>query len=531
MRTNKSFIFALSTTILLDLLCISLIVILSAVAFQSSTWVFSDQYAIKVLKFTILQAFFGSALSIFFALVSVFSVRRIQNTNFGKIFTTILNLPFFIPSIVGCLSLILLLGQGGFFAHLCHILGLPYQIVIYGVGGIILCHVFYYTPFALRIFNKSLDMIQPEYGRLSQQIGLSRFDQFRYVEWPFLKNDLFSTFGIIFMYCLRSFTTVLILGGTPKTTTLEVSIFQAINFDGDLEMAAQLALAQFLTTISFLGFFRIFSGERQKTKPPLQKKAALAKIKFIDKFLILSSGIFFLLPLILVVMDGMNKKILPLLVSVEFKNAFFFSLILGISTAALTLMLAFSLVYGSLFSEKLKKFKKTFAFFIELAGNTSILFSSTVLGAAIYFLFFNKVRETLFMFGIIIFLNSIMFLPSVVRIIKTPVQAQYSKYERLCMLLNIRGFEKWRKIDWPVLKEPIGYSILTCIIFSLGDAKTILFFNPAFENLTSLLYRKMSLHEFDSAASVGTLLLFISFLIAAGLKKLFRGNGIDYDQS
>ncbi len=528
---NRPFVLALGSTVLLDLLCIALVFTLSGIALKSSSFIFFDNYYLRVFTFTLFQALVGSFLSILFALLSVFSLRRIQTTVVGGFFTQIINLPFFIPSLVGCLSLILMFGQNGMVSNCFKYIGLSYNTFVYGVGGIILCHVFYYTPFALRIFNKTLDLIQPEYNRLSQQLGFSRFDRFKSIEWPFLKNDLLSTFGIVFMYCLRSFTTVLILGGTPKSTTLEVSIFQAINFEGDLEAASQLALAQFLTTISFLGFFQMFKNPLQSTKPPLQKEIFKQKIKTNDVLFILLATFFFLSPLLLVFFDGFNKKIGTLLISEEFWQALNFSLLIGFFTAGISFFLAISLIYSSIFMEKKNKFKKTLSFLIELASNSSILFSSTILGTAIYFLFFDRIKNPSFVFGVIVFLNGILFLPNIVRILKTPFQVQYFRYERLCQLLEIKGFERWRKIDWPLLREPLGYALLTCLVFSLGDAKTILFLNPSFENLTSLLYRKMSLHDFEEAASLATLLIVISFLIAFGIKRIFRGKNINYDQT
>ena len=54
------------------------------------------------------------------------------------------------------------------------------------------------------------------------------------------------------MLCFTSFTTVLALGGGPKSTTLEVAVYQALRFDFDLATAGGLALVQLILTAGLL---------------------------------------------------------------------------------------------------------------------------------------------------------------------------------------------------------------------------------------------------------------------------------------
>jgi thiamine transport system permease protein len=51
-------------------------------------------------------------------------------------------------------------------------------------------------------------------------------------------------FAAIFLICLSSFAVALILGGGPRATTVELAIYQALRFEGDLARAVGLALLQ-----------------------------------------------------------------------------------------------------------------------------------------------------------------------------------------------------------------------------------------------------------------------------------------------
>lgn len=51
-------------------------------------------------------------------------------------------------------------------------------------------------------------------------------------------------FATVFLLCLTSFATALILGGGPRATTVELAIYQAFRFDFDLARAAALASLQ-----------------------------------------------------------------------------------------------------------------------------------------------------------------------------------------------------------------------------------------------------------------------------------------------
>ncbi|MFT1633247.1 thiamine/thiamine pyrophosphate ABC transporter permease ThiP, partial [Vibrio cholerae] len=73
-------------------------------------------------------------------------------------------------------------------------------------------------------------------------LGMSRWQKFKWVEWPRLRQQQPHVAGLVFMLCFTSFATEMVLGGGPKATTIELAIYHAIKFDFDLQIGGLLAI-------------------------------------------------------------------------------------------------------------------------------------------------------------------------------------------------------------------------------------------------------------------------------------------------
>lgn len=99
---------------------------------------------------------------------------------------------------------------------------------------------------------QSLESISIEQRQIAAQLGLNEWQQFRLLEWPYLRRQMLPTAALIFMLCFASFATVLALGGGPAATTIELAIYQALNYDFDLGRAAILALIQLVFCVGLM---------------------------------------------------------------------------------------------------------------------------------------------------------------------------------------------------------------------------------------------------------------------------------------
>ena len=115
---------------------------------------------------------------------------------------------------------------------------------IYGLGGVLLAHVFLNAPLMLRVLTGSLAGIPASQWRLSSQWGLSPLQRFQLIEWPAIRRVIPGLLALVFLVCFTSFSLVLMLGGGPSVTTLEVSIYTALRFDFNLPLAALLSCFQ-----------------------------------------------------------------------------------------------------------------------------------------------------------------------------------------------------------------------------------------------------------------------------------------------
>src|SRR5262249_28332358 len=115
---------------------------------------------------------------------------------------------------------------------------------LYGIGGILIAHVFFNMPFAARTLLAGLESVPGESWRLASQLGMRSSQVFRLIEWPALRAAMASTAGLVFMLCFASFTVTLTLGGGPAWASLEAAIYQALRYDFDPPRAAVLSLLQ-----------------------------------------------------------------------------------------------------------------------------------------------------------------------------------------------------------------------------------------------------------------------------------------------
>src|SRR6185295_3776875 len=143
----------------------------------------------------------------------------------------LMSLPIVLPSLVAVVGIIAIYCQNGWLTRALMMVGADAKPDIYGLGGVVLAHVFFNLPLAVRLLLPGWHSIPVESWRLSAQLGMSGWSVFRLIEWPMLRRYLPHTAATIFMLCVGSFAIVLALGGGPSAATFEVAVFEAIRFE------------------------------------------------------------------------------------------------------------------------------------------------------------------------------------------------------------------------------------------------------------------------------------------------------------
>ncbi|EKT60118.1 thiamine transporter membrane protein [Providencia sneebia DSM 19967] len=204
---------------------------------------FSDHYLWHVIGFTFWQAFLSALFSI---LPAILLARALYRRRFPgrKLLLQLCAMTLVLPVLVAVFGILSVYGKTGWLSQLYQLIGLNYDFSPYGLQGILLAHVFFNMPLATRMLLQSLENISTEQRQIAAQLGLNEWQQFRILEWPYIRRQMLPTAALIFMLCFASFATVLALGGGPAATTIELAIYQALSYDFDPARAAVLALIQ-----------------------------------------------------------------------------------------------------------------------------------------------------------------------------------------------------------------------------------------------------------------------------------------------
>src|SRR5690242_1018234 len=223
--------------------------LLSGATATDMTSLAGDTYLHRVIAFTFLQATLSALLSIAAAILAARALARQDRFPGRNLILQFCALPMVIPSVAAIFGVVAVYGRSGYLADLAAAAGSDWKPTIYGLTGILIAHVFFNMPLAIRLLLPAWATVPPESWRLAAQLGMSSRQIFRLIELPLLRQYAPAAFVFVFILCFLSFAVVLTLGGGPRATTLEVAIYQALRLDVDLPRGGALALLQTLACL------------------------------------------------------------------------------------------------------------------------------------------------------------------------------------------------------------------------------------------------------------------------------------------
>ena len=150
---------------------------------------------------------------------------------FGRsIYIALLSSALVLPTLVVALGIVTVLGRYGWINDALRGLQLPgFDPFIFGLAGIVLAHVYFNASYVARTLLNRFESIPTEQRKLTRSLGLNAWQRFRMLELPAISGTLPTLSITIFLLCFTSFSIVLVLGGSPKYNTLEVSILSLIH--------------------------------------------------------------------------------------------------------------------------------------------------------------------------------------------------------------------------------------------------------------------------------------------------------------
>lgn len=485
-----------------------------------------DPYMRRVLAFTLVQAVLSAAISVALAIPFARALAR-QPAFPGRIWLVrLLALPLGLPVITGALGILTVWGRNGWANEILRMLGLSEPISIYGLSGILLAHVFFNFPLAARLMLAGLERLPGEYWLLASNLGLGPISIFRHIEWPEIRRQIPGIAGLILMLAATSFTLVLLLGGGPAATTLEVAIYQALRFDFDPQRAVLLAIVQILLTALLLMLLSWTRGKDPEGfslhTTSMRPDGKTTAKRCMDAALLLSGTVFILLPLSAIVVSGLEADYLKLLSDGQFWRAAATSLAIALPAGALAVLIAGMIISGRLAILADPKASAPLLAGARLAPATAsliLLFPPTVLGTG-WFLIAGPANVDSVAPVLIMLINGLMAFPFVLRILEPAMTTHRHRTGRLAASLGITGWDRWRLIDWPGLRKPFAMALSFATALSIGDLGVVaLFGSDSLVTLPWLLYSRMGSYRTADAAGIALILAILCLLLTvAGAK-------------
>ena len=489
----------------------------------------------QILMITFVQAGLSTIFSLIVGVLLAWSLRHRQQFPGRRLLLSVLSTSMVLPTLVVALGLVDVFGRRGWWNALIEMAGPGFDLAtvsIYGLGGVVLAHTYMDAPFIARGLLHRLENIPAEHFKLARGLGLTPWQRFRNVEWPALVPAIPGQCLVVFLLSFTSFAIVLMLGGSPRFNTLEVAIYEAIKLEFDLPRAVALALVQlFVCAALVLLTMALRSGNiLQAVRRPAPMWPEPKFTLGLQWLVIGLFTLFFVTPLIAVTLNGIGADFVRLAGTTTFQQALVTSLWLASVSALLAIALALFMASSQRhFTSRLRSnpspINKIFRGLLTFSGTVYLAVPALVLGLGFFLLARSFLDDLTTVAPVALITANVMMALPFALVILTPAMGKAAdKYDRLAFSLDLRGWARWRLIEWPVLRQDLGYLLALTFCLSLGDLGVIaLFGGQGFATLPWLLFQHMGSYRTADAAGIALVLLTLCLAIFFIVPRLFEG--------
>lgn len=486
----------------------------------------SNPYYRSIIGFTFLQAAVSTVAAVLTGLPGAWLMSHLKFRG-KRLINSLTTIPFVLPSVLVVLGFVLCFGNSGILNSLLMRLtggDEPPLRILYSFKAIILAHTFYNFPISLRLISAAWSQSGKSRIEAAEILGAGRWRIFRTITLPALMPSIIAAASLIFIFCFMSFAIILVLGGGPAYSTIEVEIYRLARISMDLEAAASLALAGALLTGLFTYIYiklQNKSAERYSADGsilPLKKFSSLSAPGRTAVFAYLLIIVLLILgPLLAVVVKSLQsrsgwggdlvfslssyKKVMTgAIAGKAVKN----SLLFAVSTVLISIPAGLIAAYASV-RKKIKFTALSETIFMLPMG-----VSAVVIGLGYYSLSsiipsFSGNRSML-----IIFAHSVIALPFVVRTFTTGIQRVSLSIVEASGTLGAGMLQTFIRVELPLLKSSIISAAAFAFCISAGEINAALILaDGASPTIPIAVYRLISSYNFFGACAMGTVLMFI----------------------
>lgn len=457
-------------------------------------------YIRRVLVFSLWQALLSTLCSVLPAILVARAFALQPSFPLRGLLLRLFALPLVVPAVVAVMGVVSVYGSDGW---------MPLGRSLYGLGGILLAHVFFNLPLAVRLLLPYWQAIPQRHWQLAEQLDMNTWQRWRFLEWPVLREGLPGVLLLVFMLCLTSFAVVLTLGGGPRSTTLEVAIYQSLRFDFDPVRAVVLALLQLCLCLLVAGL-TLKLQRLPEVEISLERAASpnAGIFKPLQLALILLAAVYVGLPLLSMLLDALTGPLPKVFSGTLFWRSAAKTLLIGLSAALLSVSAGwFILRYSASLALAGQPGR---ARLIDLAGSLVYVVPPLVIGTGMFVLLSPHVDVFSWVYPIVIVVNALMGMPLVIRTLGPALRQNHARYHLLCQSLALTGWSRFRYLEWPLLRRPIGLAMALVAALAMGDLGVIaLFGTPETATLTLLIYQQLGAYLIPQATVTALFLLLL----------------------
>ena len=488
------------------------------------------RYALKSAGF---QAFLSAFCSLIIAVPASLAVARRAHWPLMKPLVTVVSLAMVLPTTVAAMGLLAVWGRKGVMLETCRGLGFEFcgDITIYGLHGVVLAHMMLNVPLMMRVFIPLISAIPERRYHLTALLSLGMLGRFRHVELPQIKQAIPGVLSLVFLMCFTSFSLVLMLGGGPKVTTLEVEIYSAVRFDFNLAAAAGLSLIQFgcaalvVLVLSTKAQFEQPAPLTSLDKTYHRRDLGKAELTLDSVMMTVMMGLV-ILPMVMVAVKGVGPDLIKVIGRPQFMAALKASLSVSFVSAFIVLILSLMMGYARAvltIPNRLgqRHWARGLVALLDAGIMLYLVIPSIVLGTASFIVL--RSYGDVFSHGVavVILANVLLSLPFAVKLLDRRMAALMASHDRLAILLGVKGWSRLRVLTLPPLKKDLGLVVGLTAALSVGDLGVIaLFAQPDFQTLPWLLYQLAGTYAAGEAAGLALVLLALTIVMFVGARVL-----------
>ena len=487
-----------STVFFFFIFLIPLVFIFSKVSVKSLMDVFTDRYYIGRMGFTLIQAFLSACFSIVIGLPLGWILSKLDFR--GKVAVkTIYLIPFMLPSVLVVLGFVIFFGNNGVLAKL-----LNREVnILYSFKAVLLAHIFYNFPVAAYLISDALNGTDSSEEDDARTCGAGEFAIFFKVTLRRILPSVLSAFCVIFLLCFTSFAIIMVLGGGPFLSTVEVEVYQLAVTSLDFEKACSLSLFSVFVSCSVLLLHRHYEKKNnfKENNSVNCDRVKLSRAKYIVCMMfVFISVIFILCPVFSIFFralfasstrGGKLNFSFASFSSISFKPLFN-TLFISLLSAVLSVFIA----YGFCLSEK------------KILPMLPMAVSSVITGLSYFLLsrFFTGLPPII----AIVLADGVLNIPFAFKSLSARYNGIPETFKDWAELCRCPSFFYFRKVEFPLLRAPMFTAFLLCFASSMGELNAALILGASkVETVSVAIMHMVSSYNYQGACAQGCVLMLV----------------------